>query len=860
MKIHCLAGLVLSLAVARCGAQVDAETPGWFEFAMPGLDAPDGTFADMSRLNDEPAGKRGFVQVQGGHFADGSGRPLRLYGVNVTGDSCFPPEDVAPRLAKRLRQWGFNCLRLHFMDFNREGSIWADDRSGVLSEESLARLDRLVAECKGQGIYINLNLHVGRNYPDQPQIPGCRTFRYGKSLDRWYPPYVAMQEEYARGLLDRTNPHTGNRYAEEPAVACIEINNENTMIRDDRADYRRLPLPMKGVFTGLWTDWLRRKYGSTEEVRAAWNREVQALGAEMLKTEGWVVQNAEGAESTLTRQGGVWRWSATRAGASSWNLQMQYRGLECPPGRYTLRFKARSESASTVGHTLMQEQSPYGRAGLGATLKLNPEWQSFRITSEVAAPAGKGALRLNFSLDNKPGSVEFSDLSLCAGGGTGLPAGQSLEAGVDIPGDDAGPGVMADYFAFLIDTEMATTRRIVAYLKETLGCRMPVSDTQISYGGAGGVVRETTLCDYVDMHGYWEHPHYTRNEKGWEIAFRIPNTTQVANLDGGTLANIAFHRVRGWPFSVSEYNTPAPNDHGAELFPLLGMMAALQDWDALYGYTYRDFGQDYENTALKKYFHLIGRANVLAHAPAGAMIFRQALLAPAKAELQVMLPKRHAAALTRDHYRLTEVWQKIGVDLGSAWLRKVTLVLDEQSDAPAFRGPQRVAAEGERISDCGAVRWAPADPAGAWCSLNAPGARVLAGHVAGRSFAVGDVTFAVSARPWPKELPAYACISLVALDGQPVAVSRRMLLAATARTENRNMAWNADRTSFDAKSGWGEGPTLTEAVPLTLRLPGGPVKAYALDARGVRAGELRTAGATVELRTEDRTIWASLER
>ena len=56
-------------------------------------------------------------------------------------------------------------------------------------------------------------------------------------------------------------------------------------------------------------------------------------------------------------------------------------------------------------------------------------------------------------------------------------------------------------------------------------------------------------------------------------------------------------------------------------------VAGLQDWDAFYSYTYRDFGKDYENTFIRKYFHLIGRANVLVHAPACSLAFRSGLIA-----------------------------------------------------------------------------------------------------------------------------------------------------------------------------------------------------------------------------------------
>ncbi len=79
------------VVVFACGwaafGQVDGTTPGWFEFDMPGLATAPGTAVDMSALNAEPAGKHGFVRIEGGHFVDGRGRRLRLFGTNITGDS-----------------------------------------------------------------------------------------------------------------------------------------------------------------------------------------------------------------------------------------------------------------------------------------------------------------------------------------------------------------------------------------------------------------------------------------------------------------------------------------------------------------------------------------------------------------------------------------------------------------------------------------------------------------------------------------------------------------------------------------------------------------------------------------------------
>ncbi len=848
------------VAASVVSGQVDKTTPGWFEFDMPGLAAAAGTPVDMSGMNAEPAGKHGFVRIEDGHFVDGRGRRLRLFGTNVTGDSCFPEPDESRRLAVRLRQLGFNCLRLHFMDFSWGGetreSLWANPETGALDEaESMRKLDRLVAECAANGIYINLNLHVGRVYPGTPQMPGDRTFRFGKSVDRWYEPFIVMQETFARAMLDRTNTVTGVRWADDPAVCCIEINNENTMIRDQRAVYRKLGEPFASAFANLWTEWLRRKYRSTEALRAAWGRDVQPLGEEMLTPDGWSVENAQGSESTLTKEADVWRWVATKSGQSSWNLQMQFKSLRLAPRRYTLTCRARSRTSNVVGQTLMLDRDPWTTVGLRARHDLTPEWQAFSTTTEVVAPPVDGPLRVNLSLSNKLGDVEFADFSLRPGGGRGLPEGQSLATGVGIPDDDLATDAQTDWFRFLIDTETRTTRRLVRFLKKDLGCKAPISDTQISYGSAGGVLREAELTDYTDIHGYWEHPHYQRNEKGWVTSFKIPNTTQVAS-SSGTLCGNALYRLADRPFSVSEYNTPAPNDHGAELFPLFATMAAVQDWDALYSYTYRDFGKAYEDTQILRYFHLIGRANVLVHAPACARLFRGQLL-PANAEVtQLTLPRSRVAEFAQAHSRLGTLWAKHGLDAGSAWLRRIALRLGD-ADTPAVENPLPLP-EGPRQR--GAVRWHPSDKRGAWFSVNAPAVRLLIGHVGGRTFKLGDASVAVSARPWPRDLPAYACISLVALDGKPVAHSAQLLLAASARTENPNMAWNEERTSLVGKKAWGEGTPVSEAVPLTLTVPGRPVVAQALGADGRIRHRIRTDGNTITLREDDRTLWALIER
>src|ERR1019366_10739421 len=101
MKLFC-ATLVLLIAAAY-SAEVTPESPGWFAFAIPGLDASP-TATDLSWLNPAPAGADGFIRAAGGHFVDGKGKRVRFFGTNLTATACFPAKDDAPKVAAHLRK------------------------------------------------------------------------------------------------------------------------------------------------------------------------------------------------------------------------------------------------------------------------------------------------------------------------------------------------------------------------------------------------------------------------------------------------------------------------------------------------------------------------------------------------------------------------------------------------------------------------------------------------------------------------------------------------------------------------------------------------------------------------------------
>jgi hypothetical protein len=87
----------------------------------------------------------------------------------------------------------------------------------------------------------------------------------------YYPLCIVEQKRYARMLLLHVNAYTGNAYAEEPAVAMVEINNEDGLLWQwlgGRLD--TVPRPYLDELGRQWNEWLRRRYPSTDALHTAW--------------------------------------------------------------------------------------------------------------------------------------------------------------------------------------------------------------------------------------------------------------------------------------------------------------------------------------------------------------------------------------------------------------------------------------------------------------------------------------------------------------------------------------------------------------------------------------------------------------
>jgi len=223
------------------------------------------SLADVSFLLDAPAGKKGFLCIQGSHLVTPNGKRMRLWGVHLTDWSrssvLLPSKEDIPMYAATLARFGVNCVRLHFLDLAApRGIIAAGNDSRSFDPQQLDRLDFLVSELKRRGIYVDLNLNVGRSYKAGDGVRDYDRIQWGKGLVMFDPHLIELQKEYAKQILTHVNPYTKTEYRNEPAVAIVEIVNENGLYIGFRA-----PTPYyEEELTDQYNAWLREKLGSDE--------------------------------------------------------------------------------------------------------------------------------------------------------------------------------------------------------------------------------------------------------------------------------------------------------------------------------------------------------------------------------------------------------------------------------------------------------------------------------------------------------------------------------------------------------------------------------------------------------------------
>ena len=791
--------ILLALSTAA-RAQITPQTPGWFPFPISVMEQA-ASPVDLSFLNEAPAGKGGFLRVEGEKIVDGSGRELRFFGTNFCFGANFPDEALAPQIAAYLARSGVNIVRLHHMDSDGKDSLIADNATTTLHSGNLAKLDRLIAELIARGIYVNINLHVSRTYPGSPKDGPT----HSKGVDHFHAPFIAMFKDYARKLLTHVNPHTGRAYKEEPGVAVIEMNNENTLLMNPWWLAKLPPEFAQGILA-LWRKELKTRYASNiEALRAKWGVHDGSEGPDVLQNGKWTVEATGGAKASVEKTENGLRWVSTQSGAQPHALQLYQLGIALDDkASYKLTFRARAAKPVKINVQAQNAAAPWANIGLLQPLQLTTEWQEHRLDFTPHSQLPEGKNRLGFNLLNQIAEVELADVRLRRVPDGFLRPEHSFEADyIPLPERGANLEVRRDFFRFLAQLEIDHASEMKAFIREEIGARQILTHSHLLFGGIAGARREFAVSDLVDTHGYWHHPHFPN--KSWDMSdWRITNVSQIAEKTGGTLAELAMQRPAGKPYSVSEYDIPAPNDFAAETFPMLAAMASLQGWSAVYHFAF-SHSADVGRVQMKPFFDLVGHPAKQSLLGPSALVFRQQLIPMFESERLLRLSPE----------AIHEVLATKSGDVWGSW--RDAWAADQQNGSLAWN--QRVGLDvGEKTQSRETAKKAVLTPKRLWQPetplfvLESENALIASGKLAGQKLGQS-----IEITPGALDGDGHATLMLVPLDGQPLAKSKKLWLTALRRSENPGMAWNAERSTVGTD--WGTAPALVLGLELTLKLP-----------------------------------------
>lgn len=264
------------------------DTTDWFPFTFP-LDDTNLDSIDLTIFLDAPAGKHGFVTARpDGHFYFADGTRARFFGTNVGGRDCAPDKEQARVVAARLAKYGVNMLRLHSLDGSYGPLIdYRPGTSQTFRADGLDRIDYFVAELKKRGIYIYLDLLDYRQFRTADGVKHGDAFTHNwagsmKGASIFDERMIELQKDYATKLLTHRNPYTGLRYVDDPAIAVVEITNENSIFYF--FNMKGLSLPYyREELTRRWNRWLVKRHGTRNALVEAWTEKDR--GSALLASE-----------------------------------------------------------------------------------------------------------------------------------------------------------------------------------------------------------------------------------------------------------------------------------------------------------------------------------------------------------------------------------------------------------------------------------------------------------------------------------------------------------------------------------------------------------------------------------------------
>ncbi len=850
-----------------------------FEFYLPPDDSTTQHF--MPYFPKHPIGDKNFVSIDAdGHFAV-NGEQMRFFGTNFTIAGAFPIKSKAWFIAGRLRKMGYNLVRFHHMDngWSSHSLFVQGHGTRSLNPETLDRFENMIFHLKENGIYANINLHVSRDIRDRDGVADADSVPdFGKGVSYFDPQYLELHKEFAEQLLTHHNPYTGLSLADDPVMAMVEITNENSLYRMWRSDQLKhfsqggkLTKRHSNMLDEQFIDFLAEKYGSTENLRAAWDIGTRPAGAgEQIKDGGfendpiarnWQMEQHEGATASMALDDDnpfsgsrCARVDVTNVTGTGWHVQWKQIGITIKEDSlYTVSFAGRADAPHSITVTLQQNTSPWP-VFYSTSFQLDSQWNvyEFSFLSQTTVP---NAVKLSFSLGNATGSYYFDDIHMVPSAIHGLAEDESIE-GRSVRRIDYTDAVnftdqrVMDMSDFIHSRELNYFNEMADLLRNKLGVRVPLVGTNWNVG-PGDLAVQSSL-DYIDNHSYWDHPQFPN--VAWDSRdWLINNTPMVRDDNGGTIPSLmAGVPSAGKPFTISEYNHPFPNRYQSEGVLFLTAYGAFHDADGLLFFDYPSSHDDWESDFISGYFAQHRNPAMMALMPSCAFAYRAGMIQPSQSPLVINFSTEDILNLPK----YDDLWWAGPTLYPNKLALQHALRVSSYNSATNFDAsvlppePQN-----PYITDTEEIEW----NTDGLLQVRTDKFVAATGFFADfKNTAIGDLTLL--------DASDFGAITWISLTNERLRLSERSLVTVSSRAQNTGMVWDGTNT---VHNNWGSAPTVMQPliIDVEMHIEADSITVHPLNNIGAKTGKavsnkpIRANTFSVSFNQDaDETVWFGIEK
>jgi len=807
-----------------CLSIVDAQNfNGGYNFYIPPYDSSNQEFLPYFPVNNITS----FIQIDNnGHFS-ANGNRIKFWGINLVSEGAFINKLNADKIAGRIRKMGFNLVRFHHID-NPWGSgslFYGLTNTRALNQTKLDVLHYTIAKLKENGIYSNINLNVSRTFKVTDGIAYADSLpEFGKYVTIFDKNLISLEKEYASQLLNALNPYTGVSLKDDPAMAMVEIINENSIFRAWRDGL--LTTKQKGgilsfyhtkMLDSLWNNFLFNKYNSNENLDAAWNLGLSSSGINMINDWGfenspitsyWFLEQHSGATGSITKDiinpySGFLSAKVTvnNATGTYWHLQFRHTSLSTKKdSTYLIKFAARSNTDKKIYVAISLQDDPYTFFA-GKEFQISTNWQVYSFTYTGSQDAiNKTKLAFQFSSN---GIYWFDNISFTTAPVYGLLENENLDQ-KNIQRNSYtelksfSEKRVKDNSEFYIYITNSFFNEMINYLKNTLNVKVPIVGTNWNIGFQDLISQSE--ADYIDNHSYWDHPQFPGIP--WSNTDWIINNTSMTKAIGSSTIPGLFAgvKIKGKPYTISEYNHPFPNRFQAEAPLFIAGYSSFHDIDGIMYFDYNSV-YDFEADKISNYFSIHNNPLFTALNPSMAFAFRNDLISKGETPYEIKLAKDDILKLPFKDNENWDGYKFFDKNIAFAHRTEVTdfnsPISTDFTTFPSFNQSVISTDNNEIIINSSGL-----------LSINSPKFIGLTGYLNElNNFSFNNFKII--------NCSDFGSLSIIPLSNDSIVNASKILLTIVSKVQNTGMVWNGINT---INNNWGSSPTLMNPLIINCSL------------------------------------------